>query len=98
MRVPAFVNSELLDPSVRGKASNALMHAVDWYPTLIKLAGGSLTQRLPIDGQDMWPTIAMVLFFSSSLFFLSFACFYSFQKLISFFSLGCSITPYRNVT
>lgn len=64
MRVPAFVNSELIDPSVRGKASNALMHGVDWYPTLIKLAGGSLTQLLPIDGQDMWPTIAKVYILS----------------------------------
>lgn len=34
------------------------MHTVDWYPTLIKLAGGSLEQKLPIDGLDVWPTIA----------------------------------------
>ena len=33
------------------------MHTVDWYPTLIGLAGGSLKQTLPIDGLDVWPMI-----------------------------------------
>lgn len=33
------------------------MHMVDWYPTLIKQAGGSLTQKLPIDGLDIWPML-----------------------------------------
>jgi hypothetical protein len=33
------------------------MHMVDWYPTLIKLGGGSLEQKLPVDGLDVWPTI-----------------------------------------
>jgi arylsulfatase A-like enzyme len=31
---------------------------VDWYPTLLKLAGVSLDQKLPLDGRDAWPTIA----------------------------------------
>ncbi len=34
------------------------LHIVDWYPTLVKLAGGSLDQKLPLDGRDAWPTIA----------------------------------------
>jgi arylsulfatase A-like enzyme len=34
------------------------LHIVDWYPTLLKLAGATLTQKLPIDGLDAWPTIA----------------------------------------
>ena len=34
------------------------LHIVDMYPTLIKLAGGSLEQSLPLDGKDAWPTIA----------------------------------------
>jgi arylsulfatase A-like enzyme len=33
------------------------MHMVDWYPTLIKQGGGSLEQKLPIDGLDVWPML-----------------------------------------
>jgi len=34
------------------------LHMVDWYPTLLKVAGAPLRQKLPIDGRDAWPTIA----------------------------------------
>jgi arylsulfatase A-like enzyme len=34
------------------------LHMVDWYPTLLRLAGASPEQKLPIDGRDAWPTIA----------------------------------------
>src|SRR5262245_24333303 len=34
------------------------LHMVDWYPTLLKLGGASLKQKLPLDGKDMWPTLA----------------------------------------
>lgn len=33
------------------------MHMVDWFPTLLKLAGGSLDQKLPLDGRDGWSMI-----------------------------------------
>jgi len=33
------------------------VHMIDWYPTLVKLAGGSLDQKLPLDGKDIWPVI-----------------------------------------
>lgn len=33
------------------------MHVIDWYPTLVKLAEGSLDQKLPIDGMDVWPML-----------------------------------------
>jgi arylsulfatase A-like enzyme len=35
-----------------------MVHVVDFFPTLVKLAGGSLEQRLPLDGMDMWNVIA----------------------------------------
>ncbi len=35
----------------------AMAHMVDWYPTLLKLTGASLKQRLPLDGKDIWPCI-----------------------------------------
>jgi arylsulfatase A-like enzyme len=33
------------------------LHAVDWYPTLLTLAGASLEQKLPLDGLDIWPVL-----------------------------------------
>ena len=33
------------------------MHTIDWYPTLVKLAGGSLEQKTVIDGKDVWPML-----------------------------------------
>ena len=33
------------------------VHAIDWYPTLVQLAGGSLEQKLPLDGRDIWPVL-----------------------------------------
>lgn len=34
------------------------LHVVDLFPTLVKLAGGNLNSKLPLDGRDAWPTIA----------------------------------------
>jgi arylsulfatase A-like enzyme len=36
-----------------GSTVNAPIHIVDLYPTLLKLAGASLEQRLPLDGSDI---------------------------------------------
>jgi arylsulfatase A-like enzyme len=41
-----------------GTVVNAPLHVVDWYPTLLKLAGAALEQDLPLDGRDAWPAIA----------------------------------------
>jgi len=41
-----------------GSIVNQPLHVVDWYPTLLKLAGVSAAQQLPLDGRDAWPTIA----------------------------------------
>ncbi len=41
-----------------GTVVNEPLHMVDFYPTLLRLAGASLEQKLPLDGRDAWPTIA----------------------------------------
>ena len=33
------------------------MHGVDWYPTLLRLAGAPLQQKLAPDGLDVWPML-----------------------------------------
>src|SRR5258706_5478016 len=40
-----------------GSVVNEPLHMVDWYPTLLTLAGASLEQKQPLDGRDAWPTI-----------------------------------------
>src|SRR5437879_265702 len=55
-RVPAFAT---WDGHIKpGTIVNQPLHMVAWYPTLLKLAGASLEQKLPLDGRDAWPTIA----------------------------------------
>ncbi len=34
------------------------LHIVDWYPTFVKAAGGSLDQERPLDGRDILPVLA----------------------------------------
>jgi arylsulfatase A-like enzyme len=40
-----------------GSTVKAPLHIVDWYPTLLKLSGATLEQKLPLDGRDAWPAI-----------------------------------------
>ncbi len=40
-----------------GTVVNVPLHVVDWYPTLLTLAGASTKQDLPLDGQDAWAAI-----------------------------------------
>lgn len=40
-----------------GSTVSAPLHMVDWYPTLLKLAGASFDQSHPLDGRDAWPAI-----------------------------------------
>lgn len=40
-----------------GSAIAQPLHMVDWYPTLLKLAGASLDQKLPLDGRDILPVL-----------------------------------------
>ncbi len=55
IRACAFANWPGHVPA--GKTIAEPMHAVDWYPTLLKLAGASLDQKLPLDGLDVWPVL-----------------------------------------
>jgi arylsulfatase A-like enzyme len=56
LRVPAFVTWEgHLKP---GSVVSEPLHVVDWYPSVLTLAGASLKQRLPLDGKNVWPTLA----------------------------------------
>jgi arylsulfatase A-like enzyme len=41
-----------------GTVVDQMMHVVDYYPTLVKLAGGSLSKSKPLDGLDIWPTVS----------------------------------------
>jgi arylsulfatase I/J len=34
------------------------LQMVDWYPTLLKLAGAPARQALPVDGRDVWAAVA----------------------------------------
>jgi len=40
-----------------GSTVDQPMHMIDWYPTLLKLAGASVEQKLALDGRDIWPTL-----------------------------------------
>src|SRR5262245_8897636 len=56
VRVPAFATWEgRIEPDT---VVQAPLHVVDFYPTLLTLAGAKLGQRLPLDGKDAWATIA----------------------------------------
>ena len=55
MRVCAFATWPGRIPA--GTTIKEPLHAVDWYPTLLKLAGASAEQKLAPDGLDIWPVL-----------------------------------------
>ncbi len=56
VRVPAFATWP--GTLEAGSETKELMHIVDWYPTLLALAGAPLEQKLTLDGTNVWPAIA----------------------------------------
>ncbi|KAK7237733.1 sulfuric ester hydrolase [Aureococcus anophagefferens] len=55
VRVPAFVFGAGVP---RGAARRNVVAAVDWWPTLVKLAGGASSADASLDGVDLWPAVA----------------------------------------
>ncbi len=55
VRVAAFATWPGKIPA--GATIDEPMHIVDWYPTLLKLAGAPTAQPLPLDGLDVWPVL-----------------------------------------
>lgn len=52
VRAAAFANWPGKIPA--GQRIEEPMHIIDWYPTLVKLAGGTLEGSQPLDGRDVW--------------------------------------------
>jgi len=54
-RVCALVN---WPGHVKAGVVDGMIHVVDMYPTLARLAGASTAKCKPLDGLDVWPTIS----------------------------------------
>ena len=54
-RVAAVVN---WPGKIAPRVVDGMIHIVDMYPTLARLAGASVSNSKPLDGMDMWDTIA----------------------------------------
>jgi len=54
-RVVSLINwPGKIKPGVVGE----MIHVVDYYPTLAKLAGANTSKSKPLDGLDVWPTLS----------------------------------------
>jgi arylsulfatase A-like enzyme len=55
LRVPAFA---VWPGRVKaGTVVNEMLHMTDWYPTLLRLGGAALEQKLALDGREAWAAI-----------------------------------------
>ena len=56
LRVPTFVYGTGIPAG--GFERNTITAQIDWFPTIVGLAGGSLSAGPPLDGLDIWGVIA----------------------------------------
>ena len=55
-RAVGFVRGAGIAPHLAGSVSHAMMHAVDWLPTLAAAVGAPIDPgTMGIDGVDLWP-------------------------------------------
>lgn len=54
VRAPAFA---VWPGRIASATIHEPVHMVDWFPTLLKLAGAKSEQPLPLDGRDVWSVI-----------------------------------------
>jgi len=58
LRAVGFVRGAGIPEKVKNTTSNVLMHATDWFPTLIRgVVGGTTEDSLPLDGINQWPAL-----------------------------------------
>ncbi|MDP2997276.1 MAG: arylsulfatase [Bryobacterales bacterium] len=55
IRVPAAARWPGQIPA--GGSTDEMLHAIDLFPTLCRLAGAGIGKGLPLDGRDAWPTM-----------------------------------------
>lgn len=56
VRGVGFIHSPLIRHKRR--ISKELIHITDWFPTLLRLAGGNISREQNLDGFDVWPVIS----------------------------------------
>ncbi|XP_015747345.1 PREDICTED: arylsulfatase B-like, partial [Acropora digitifera] len=57
VRGVSFVHGNMLDR--RGVKCEGLIHVTDWFPTLVKIAGGTVEgEATKLDGEDVWNAIS----------------------------------------
>jgi len=58
VRGTSFVRGFGIPARMQNTTNNSLMHATDWFPTIIRgVLGQNTNDSLPLDGFDQWPSI-----------------------------------------
>lgn len=63
VRTVAFAAGGLIPRNMRNRTLTGYIHECDWYATFVTLAGGNVTDKVPmhypsVDGLNMWPYIS----------------------------------------